>query len=146
MKLTIGEPTLSQELLDSYFLTISTYDGDADGSGVFRVVGFKREREEHLQLLEHLLTTLQKVKEAYPCSAAAKTSSPPKCRSSKPGSTTIAPTRLTILLRLTIQVPLPPISPPQLTISAPYPTLSLLPPPGRRQIPSSRSLRSSPGS
>lgn len=66
MKLTIGEPTLSQELLDSYFLTISTYDGDADGSGVFRVVGFKREREEHLQLLEHLLTTLQKVKEAYP--------------------------------------------------------------------------------
>lgn len=66
MKLTIGEPTLSQELLDSYFLTISTYDGDADGSGAFRVVGFKREREDHLQLLEHLLTTLQKVKEAYP--------------------------------------------------------------------------------
>lgn len=64
MKLTIGHPVIPPSLHDSYFLTITTYDGDADGSGAFRVLGFRPAQDEHL--LEHLLTTLQKVKEAYP--------------------------------------------------------------------------------
>lgn len=63
MKLTIGHPVIPPSLHDSYFLTITTYDGDADGAGAFRVLGF-RPQDEHL--LEHLLTTLQKVKDAYP--------------------------------------------------------------------------------
>lgn len=64
MKLTIGHPVIPPALHNSYFLTITTYDGDADGSGAFRVLGFRPAQDEHL--LEHLLTTLQKVKEAYP--------------------------------------------------------------------------------
>ena len=64
MKLTIGPPVTPLALHSSYCLTITTYDGDADGSGAFRVLGFRPAQDEHL--LEHLLTTLQKVKEAYP--------------------------------------------------------------------------------
>lgn len=64
MKLTIGPPVTPLALHSSYSLTITTYDGDADGSGAFRVLGFRPAQDEHL--LEHLLTTLQKVKEAYP--------------------------------------------------------------------------------
>ena len=64
MKLTIGPPVTPIALHGSYCLTITTYDGDADGSGAFRVLGFHPAQDEHL--LEHLLTTLQKVKEAYP--------------------------------------------------------------------------------